>query len=491
MTSGVIPPKGPPTGDSSSADESPQAEESPKPPAGERRRGRPGGVVVSFVIAGTLLVLGFSPVSRLAVHGLPRAPGSLAPVVTGAQHGNATAVRAVPVGLPDRARIRTAADVFPYALAALGRPGALALMALLNSKHSLAKSVVRTDYGEVKYPYRYRPLEAVLDKAPPASFSSGATALGAALTVLAAQPQPRNTPRLAKMAIINASPAAYGVLNRARATGECAPQLDLLLLLTSALIYSQGFISQEEQRTETACPHDPTPGWLVGQSQLGTSDSAASTATFSRLAARHPRNTGVLTGLGDSYLLAGTSLMSSKPFTARQDFRLAITEYNHASALGDERDAAPGMARALIDLGEPAAAARLLSPLARSSGFPGQLLELLITADEAAHDYGAAVAAAQRLGRFGSASYPDGDALIPVPLSGSVDSLDDATLPSSFGADRLTPLTAELIPPGEGGGGAQTHDLSFIPGYRDDYGVKSRLAVPRGRTRRRRGPGRR
>ena len=127
------------------------------------------------------------------------------------------------------------------------------------------------------------------------------------------------------------------------------------------------------------------------------------------------------------------------------------------------------MARALIGLGEPAAAARLLSPLARSSGYPGQLLELLITADEAAHNFGPAVTAAQRLGQLGSASYPDGDALIPVPLSGSVDSLDDATLPLSFGAGRLTPLTAELISPGRRGrigAGPVVH-----PEYRDDSGV--------------------
>ena len=114
----------------------------------------------------------------------------------------------------------------------------------------------------------------------------------------------------------------------------------------------------------------------------------AAIAIFSHLAAEYPRDTGVLTGLGDSYLLAGTYLRSSEPFTARQDFRLAITEYDRVDALGDERDAAPGVARALIGLGEPARAAGLLSPLARSAGFPGQLLELLITADEAAHDFG-------------------------------------------------------------------------------------------------------
>ena len=86
-----------------------------------------------------MVVLGFSPVSRLAAHGLPRAPGSLAPVVSGSQHGTTTAVQAVPSGLPNGARIRTAADVFPYAVAALGKPDALALMALLNSKYYLAE----------------------------------------------------------------------------------------------------------------------------------------------------------------------------------------------------------------------------------------------------------------------------------------------------------------------------------------------------------------
>jgi tetratricopeptide (TPR) repeat protein len=480
MTSGVIPPKEPETGDSSRTDDSPQAQESPEPSAGERRRGRSIGVAVSLVIAGALLVLGFSPLSRLAAHGLPSVQGSFAPVVTGPEHGNATAIKAVPAGLPKGARIRTAADVFPYAVAALGKADALALMALLNSSSQLSESLVGC-CADVKYPYRYPPLDAVLDRAPPASFASEATALGAALTVLAAQPTSSSPPQPAEMAILNASPAAYGVLDRARAAGGCAPQLDLLLLLAADQYSGAGVLSREQQRTEAACPHDPTPGWLVGQSQLRmvqilstaiyVAALPAATATFNRLAAQHPRDAGVLTGLGDSYLRAGTDLRSSEPFTARQDFRSAITEYNRASALGDEHDAAPGVARALIGLGEPAAAAGLLYPLARSSAFPGQFLELLITADEAARDFGPAVTAAQRLSRLGSASYPEGDALIPVPQPGSVDTLDDATLPLSFGVGRLTPVTADLVPPSFPLSGGAVQDLSFIPEYRDDAGV--------------------
>ena len=154
MTSGVNVPEGPqggdssPTQDSPKPERSPQAEESPQtgdirrtqesadPSAGERRRGRSGRVVVWLVVAGALLVLAFSPVSRLAADGLPRAPGSFAAVVSGPQHGNTTAIQAVPAGLPNDARIRTAADVLPYAVAALGKQDALALMALLDSKSS-------------------------------------------------------------------------------------------------------------------------------------------------------------------------------------------------------------------------------------------------------------------------------------------------------------------------------------------------------------------
>ncbi len=75
MTSEVTPPEAPQAGDSSRSDDNPQAEQSPEPSAGERPRGRYGSVVVTLVIAGALLVLGFSPVSRLAAHGLAASTG--------------------------------------------------------------------------------------------------------------------------------------------------------------------------------------------------------------------------------------------------------------------------------------------------------------------------------------------------------------------------------------------------------------------------------
>jgi hypothetical protein len=121
-----------------------------------------------------------------AAQGLTQAPGESVSALTGSQHGNSTGVRAVPEGLPAGVRIRTAADVLPFAVAALGNSGASALIALLNSNSYLANNAVGVNNGHTEYPYQYPPLNAVLDRAPAASFASGATALGAALTVLAA-----------------------------------------------------------------------------------------------------------------------------------------------------------------------------------------------------------------------------------------------------------------------------------------------------------------
>jgi tetratricopeptide (TPR) repeat protein len=439
--------------------EGPRTKGSSEKSAVTRRRGRSGGVTASLVITGLILVLGFAPASRLVARDLPQSPPSFAPVVTGSQHGKATAVQDVPIGLPQGARIRTAGGVLSYAAAALGPSDALALMAVLKSSSDLASNPVGFSSGHVEYPYRYPALDAVLNKAPPASFASGATALGAALTVLAAQPQADISGQADAQAILNAGPAAYGVLNRARAAGGCAPQLDLLLLLAADQLTTSDILRGEEQRTESACPHDPTPGWLVGQSQSLQSAIAA----FRRLAVEYPDDTGVLTGLGDGYLRAGTNLRSSEPFTARQDFKSAITEYNRASVLGDARDAVPGLARALIGLGEPAEAARVLEPFASASTLPGPLLEILIGVDEAAHDFGAAETAARHLDELGTPAYPDGVALFPQPTA-------YASLALSFGADRLTSLSVTLTPRPEFALGS-VQDLSFIPEYRDDPGV--------------------
>src|SRR5207342_3192708 len=71
-------------------------------------------------------------------------------------------------------RIRTAGDVLRYADAALGPSDARALMAVLKSSSLAQGFPVGYPSGHLEYPYRYPALDAVLDRAPPASFASAA-----------------------------------------------------------------------------------------------------------------------------------------------------------------------------------------------------------------------------------------------------------------------------------------------------------------------------
>lgn len=78
-------------------------------------------------------------------------------VVAGSQGANATAIQTVPAGLPDGVRIRTSADVFPYAVAALGTQGARALMALVDSKSYLAATIAGYGTADTSNPYGVYP----------------------------------------------------------------------------------------------------------------------------------------------------------------------------------------------------------------------------------------------------------------------------------------------------------------------------------------------
>jgi len=73
-------------------EESRHPEGASEPSRTEWQRRRLWVVLVPFVLVGALLMLGFSPLSRLAVHWLPRASGGPPPVVTGSQRANTSAV---------------------------------------------------------------------------------------------------------------------------------------------------------------------------------------------------------------------------------------------------------------------------------------------------------------------------------------------------------------------------------------------------------------
>jgi hypothetical protein len=183
-----------------------------------------------------------------------------------------------------------------------------------------------------------------------------------------------------------------------------------------------------------------------------------------------------VTGLGDAYLRAGLRLLYSQPFTARQDLRLAVAQYNRAAELGAAHDADLGRARALVGLGESPRAVRIAAPLVASSPRPGGALEVLLAADEGARDFAGAETIARRLEQAGPAAYPTATAFYPTPRdSDDLGSVAEASRPLSMGAETLTPLHDSLVPLGGGAGGV-VQDLSFIPQYRDDGDVTGALA---------------
>lgn len=346
-------------------------------------------------------------------------------------------------------------------------------MAVLTSDVNLA--FVPEDHdAEKAYPYRYPALEPILNTAPLVRFRSAATDLGAALALLAAGPTDS----------ANAAPAAFAVLSRAARTGGCDTHLNLLLVVAADINTAPESLETERRRANEACGHDPTADWLVGQRQLRTADRSTYTASYEvdsaqtpdgiatmlRLAADHPQSMLALTGLGDAYLTAAMAVEDTQPFRGRVFYRHAHDTYSDALTQGGGRAAAIGAARALIGLGQPAQAVPILEEAARGSMHPGLILEILIVAYEAAGEFGDAADTGRRLAALGSTAYPPVTALIPVPGSFSTEAGADTSRPLSLGADRHTPLRRFLVEIPIGGG-AEVTDLSFIPRFRDYYGL--------------------
>ncbi|ADB76070.1 tetratricopeptide repeat protein [Geodermatophilus obscurus] len=376
------------------------------------------------------------------------------------------------MGLRDGTNIRTAEDIQPYAVAALGVSGADRFMTVLRSPEDLAIVFEDDDDVTERYPYQHLTLDPILDASLSRSSAVEAAALGAALTLLAARPDEG----------VDSAPAAFAVLLRAARAGSCPAQLNLLLLLAADVNTTPAILAAEQQQANAACPGDPTADWLVGQRQLrydpvappSSDGELRSTrtpdgvATMQQLVARNPTSVAALTGLGDAYLSAAMYLADSQPFSARNFFWQARDAYDSAVQHGGRQAAAPGLARALIGLGDPEAAARLLEPLARENVAPGPLLEVLVAAQEAAGTFDRAELTARRLADLGPAAYPDARALIPVPQGTyRAATLQDTSPALSLGADRLSPFT-EFVVEIPIGGGADVVDNSFIPTFRED-----------------------
>ena len=439
----------------------------------------------ALVVLSVLLLVAFAPAAHLTAKRLPVVPGDPTPVVSGTQRDDSTALRPLPAGLPADEIVDSVDKVYPYAVEALGVPGAHTLVGLLSSDNTLDPDPLPGSASgiEFTYPYHYSAFDPIFDGAPQPQSSSNATQLAAALVKLASQPR-----RFAEKS--NAARAAYALLEHTRSTGGCDAALDVLLLVASDYVTSPDNLAKEYRRAAAACPNDPTPGWIMGQSQLRSlfpsydprptqfdestlADLATALTRFEGLAKQFPDDGAAHTGLGDAYLRRGLRILSSEPFTARNDLRLAIAQYNRAAELGSIRDADLGRARAFIGLGEPDRAIQLAQRAADGSPHPGAAMEVLLLAQQAAHDFDAAAYVGRRLERSGPAAYPPAAIFLPVPRTDGSGLPFEAGLPLSTGADTLAPLAVSLAP--TGGAGGQVDDLSFIPQYRDDFSVTSTM----------------
>jgi cellulose synthase operon protein C len=439
---------------------------------------------VDIIVATALLALvAFAPMAHLAAAAQPLSP-EMEPrlaALTGNQPNHL--VRELPTGLPDGFTASRPADLRIIAQQALGQRGSRTLLTLLAPT---AKSLQDTAMGATSvfapYPYRYPAMTRLLDQAPGRGNTAEARVLGAALLLLAAAP---TDDFFGGWKFPNAAAAAFAVLDRARAAGDCGAQLNLLLLVSADIEPRDAPVRDEARRAESVCLDDPTPGWLLGQYQsqrarvetfepfegddpVPADAQQQALATVARLEQRFPGSAAAVTGVADAQLRAGLRLAESQPFTARHALRTAAAGYRKARSI-EPNGAVTGLARALIALGEPARAAELVRGLIAGRAWPGPLLELLITAEEAAHEFGRAEWTALELAERGPGAYPTGPPFFAVPGGASeVPGGVSEAGPQSLGIDTYAPLTVSLQPLG-GGAGGSVNDLSFIPVFRPDF----------------------
>lgn len=442
-------------------------------------------VPAAVIVLGILLLLGIAPAAYLAASRLPITMTDPTPIAPGNPTGDPTTLRPLPVGLPAEIVVDNLGTVQPYAVAALGVPGARAFLELISSEDTLNPDPLPGSNSgiEFTYPYRFSMFEPIFSAVPQHQLRSNATALAAALIKLAGATRGDDEKS-------NAARAAYAVLERTRTSGGCDGALNMMLLVSSDGVSSPAAMTAESQHAETSCPDDPTPAWILGQAQLRMLFPSydprpqdeqewvmeyltRAIATFEGLVARFPADPAAHTGLGDAYLRSGLRRLSSRPFAARGDLRRAVSHYNNAAEIGATRDADLGRARAFIGLGETERAVTLAQQAVDGAAHPGAALEVLLRAQQDAQDFNAATEVGRRLEAAGVAAYPPPAIFLPTPRVDGPGLPFETGLPLSTGAGTLHPLAVSLAP--TGGAGGSVDDLSFIPVYRDDRKLTSTM----------------
>jgi tetratricopeptide (TPR) repeat protein len=416
----------------------------------------------AVVIAAVVLVA-FPVLARIAAERLPLGPpAALAPLPPVAHAG---ALRDLPVGLRPGPAPASVEDLRAPAAALLGTRQADQLLAIVRTGRTGAPR-------EGVYPYRYPTLEPLLAALPPRlspAQVAAATDLGARLTLLELEPVGRTW----------AAPAAYALFDRARAGGACDPSLDLLLLVASDERPDDPIIAAEGERARRACSADPTPGWLLGQYQSiralpdigGTDDPAPAAATFRRLVRDFPGAAPAWAGQADAFVRRAMTTPEERPWVARHLYERALAQYRRAARLRPGPEADFGVAWALAGLGragEAAAAQRKAIAASPPAALPQAQLVVYL---EAAHRFGAAAAAADRLRTLDGAG-EQGPGLFPAVPMGPEFEREDAYGLISNGAGRLRPLSLALLPhPPSVAPRVAVADFSFLPVFRESPGL--------------------
>ena len=335
-------------------------------------------------------------------------------------------------------------------------------------------SVYRAD---ARYPYEYEHLDDFLDRALPDALSKDdARAMNdaAALLILVAGAEKYEP----------AAPTAFALLRRAREGGDCEPQLNLAMLVASEGVTRTPVVRGELQRAVDACPHDPTPLWLLGQyDSMRVFHPPGKLApvvpreapvermlrSFEVLRQRFPGSHAGWSGEADAQLRLAYAAGTFQPFTARSRFQRARALYEQAKQVDDDPGLDVGLARALSGIArhDDAAAAtrRAVSLRPRDIALHIRLVDVLERASLFA-------AAARAAGEAKSTDdQTDGTQLIPglvhqEPIPDGVADADAAGL-LSWGLGRIRPLSVQLTPASAGADGAVVLDRSFIPTYRN------------------------
>src|SRR4051794_38500468 len=230
--------------------------DTPPPAARGRHHHRPDPVVCACIVLLLAFPLACAFVAARQPH-RPPARDALAPLSGKGAGGKLTDLPALtprggtPPAVPlGDAAIRAAVEVEASQL--LGREAAGQLVALLEGKPIPPPAGVRHD----AYPYRYRGVDALLDRALAAravpARPQEANDLGALLVLAAAH---ETYP--------NAGQVAFAVLHRARGArpgataAACLPQLNLAFTVAASEATPE-IKARELRRAEAACPRDPT-----------------------------------------------------------------------------------------------------------------------------------------------------------------------------------------------------------------------------------------